>query len=559
MSYLDVPRLCFAGTFMANPSTINNDATNYNPDLVNPPPPNPRNIGLVLAWNPYGSHAFTISAQVTSFVDGNGQLHTSGDPLIGASLASYIPQNVAKLVDLDTDQQGVTRLFGLFLQLVLAGSQDPSLQGEWENGGTLINLWARAPSGSGDSAFGGAFQSVLLGPVWKDLGGSSLLQQLQAAAGAGLSVRLSLYGYQDDTTSPGFRRGSISGTIGPYGAGEPLHLPPRLLMPVGSSSQLFYAPAKVSRQGTTVTIDLGNSIPDQDPGGPPSNVGTMQAAVGQPPVPLGPIDYQGTTFQQTGGVVQFPITAQQVGQPLAILVNGAPQLAENANGLYVDVDGSSLYMNPGDQASANLWATSFGSPATGVQAALALSPSTQPASALNFPSTVTTGAKGSVPIPLQASDPSPLPPNRQHIGGQLYFIGGNWAVGNVAGAPLNVKLFNSIDPPITEPTWTDVQPILYKYYYLYGYMAGIVDLSNYDDVVQNAQAIAGVLNLPLSDPNYMPVSREMSNDQRQLILTWIANGCPQGNDEKKIKTESLAASVDAGSAGAPPRRPWSGG
>jgi hypothetical protein len=121
-----------------------------------------------------------------------------------------------------------------------------------------------------------------------------------------------------------------------------------------------------------------------------------------------------------------------------------------------------------------------------------------------------------------------------------------------------VKLFNSIEPPTQNPTWTDVQPILYQYYYLYAYMASIVDLSNYDAVKSSAQAIQGVLSLGFDDPNYMPVTREMSDDQRQLILTWIANGCPQGNDETKIKAESFATSSDAGSPGAGFKRPWSG-
>jgi hypothetical protein len=559
MSYLDVPRLHFAGTFMANPSTINNDSLNYNPANVNGPQNNPTNIGLVLSWNPYGSHAWTISAQVTSFIDTYGKLHTSGDPLIGASFASYIPpqQVVAKLVDLDTEQQGVTRLFGLNLQLTLGGSAKAAMQGLWENGGTLVNLWLnRVPSGpGGDSAAGGAFQSVLQNVQWANAGNSPLLEQLQNAAGAGLSVRFSVYGYQDNNTSPSFRVGTIMGTIGPQLAGEPLHLPPRLLVPTPQSftpsypfaNPLAWAPAKVNSKGTTVTIDLGNSIPDQSAGGPPANIGTLEAAVlsGTTPTSLGAVDYMGPTFAQTAGVVQFPITSGQAGQPLGILVDGKPQISENPQGLYIDVDGASVYMNPGDATAVDLRATVFGSPAANMPVALELVPTSpdpgfdnnQPASALTFTASVTIGADGSASIPLTATNPAPLPAGRQYIGGQLYYLGGAWAAGNVwngygAGvffaAPLSVKLFSSIQPPIAQPTWSDVQPILFKYYYLYGYMASIVDLSNYASVKSNAQAIQGVLTLGFDDPNYMPVTREMSNDERQLILTWIANGCPPG-------------------------------
>ncbi len=583
MSYLDVPRLHFAGTFTANPSTINNTPSNYG---YNPAAQNP--IDPVLSWNPYGSHAWTINAEVTSFVDSSGQLHTGGDSVIGASFESYVPENssVAKMVDLDTEQQGVTRLFGLNLQLTLAGGDAPSVQGLWDDGGTLINLWlSRVPSLGGDPAAGGAFQSVLEDLQWSNVTSSPLLQQLQGAAGEGLSVRLSVFGYQADNTNPSFRIGRIVGTIGPQLAGEPLHLPPRLLLSIPPSPNppqpLAWAPAKVS--GNTVTFDLGNSIPDQNPGGPPADIGTLEAAVlsGSTPTSLGAIDYQGATFQQTAGVVQFPITSEQAGQPLAILVNGSPQLAENSNGLYIDVDGASVYMNPGVETTVNVWATSFGSPAKNVSVALALVPSptpppsqfdnNQPTSAVSFPATVTTGGNGSAPIPLQASNPSPLPPTRDPIGGQVYYLGGAWAAGNVWNAwgsstpnfyasPLSVKLFNSIEPPIQNPTWTDVQPILYQYYYLYAYMASIVDLSNYDAVKASAQAIQGVLTLGFDDPSYMPITREMSDDQRQLILTWIANGCPPGNDEKKLKDEAfVATSSDTGTAGAGFKRPWSGG
>jgi hypothetical protein len=89
----------------------------------------------------------------------------------------------------------------------------------------------------------------------------------------------------------------------------------------------------------------------------------------------------------------------------------------------------------------------------------------------------------------------------------------------------NSQLHTSGDPLIGA-AWGDVQPILYKYYYLYAYMASIVDISDYAAVVANAQAIQQVFSLPFSDPNYMPVTREMSSDEKNLILNWIKAGCP---------------------------------
>jgi hypothetical protein len=548
MSYLDVPRLHFAGSFTADPSTINNTPDNYNPS----------NLGnLFLSWNPYGSHAWTITATVRSFVDAGGNLHQQGDPLLGAACSSYAPKYSAKLVDLDTDQQTRTRLYGLDLQLVApsgggksgaSGGGTVLLQGHFADASTLVNLWfARVPSGTGDSVAGSGLQSVLESLQWH-AGSSPLLEQLRQTSPDGLSIRLTCYGYDDNHASPGFRHGSIVGTIGPWRPGEPrFNVFDRFLNPP-TGSTLWYAPAKLDAGRATVTFDLGNSVPERSSGGLPI-FNTLQAAIlptgGAAPVVLGDIDCSQARLQLTAGVAQIAgLTAQQLqqaaSQPLGILAAGTPALAESPNGVYAEVDGATLYMNPGDSATATLIATTFGQPTPGFTAALNLVPQTDPdpphaninnvpATAISFPATVTTGADGRASIPLAASDPVPKEPRRQFIDGQLYFLGGPWASGadQVPGAPLTVKIFNNISPPVPNPTWKDVAPILFEYYFLYAYMASIVDLSQYDSVKASAADIQRVLELPESDPNFMPVTREMSRDQRQLVLAWIAAGCPQ--------------------------------
>ena len=119
MSYLDVPRLHFAGTFTADPPTINNIAQNYHATGAVAP------SALIPSWNPYGSQFWTIDSAVQGFVDQDGQLHDSGDPLIGAALESAEGSSGAtpKLVDLDVQQQSRTQLFGLFLALTLPGGE----------------------------------------------------------------------------------------------------------------------------------------------------------------------------------------------------------------------------------------------------------------------------------------------------------------------------------------------------------------------------------------------------------------------------------------------------
>ena len=546
MSYLDVPRLHFAGTFTANPSTINNTIDNYDPM-------NLKNGKIDLSWNPYGSHLWTIAATVRSFVDPSGRLRTSGDPLIGATCNS-VDSKHAKLVDLDTDQQGRSRLYGLDLQLAAGATE--LLTAHYDEPSTLLNLWVwRVPTESGDNAAGGAFQSVLHPTNVANLATASpFLKQLLDVSPDGLSIRLSTFGFQAHHEYPTFRSGTIYGTIGPWRQGETRYnAVERMLNPPAPDNKtlLWYTPFKVDSRRQVVTLDVGNSVADQKLGGPPVDLGTLEVQVNWPAhggwqtlgtIPTG-------NLAQTAGVVEVsvgsfgaltpPLMIQMETTPLRVVGRSGQTLKESDDGLYVEMDGATYYMNPGDPAkTATVCATRFGKPAAGVAVPLSLIEQTQgsvslhnnePAGAIQFPASVSTGTDGKAPISFTATNPVPKPLRRVFVDGQVYFIGGPWASGAnaMAGAPLSIKVYNKVEPPIANPVWKDVQPILYQYYYLYGYMASMVDMSNYEEVKGKKIDIAYVMSLPDTDPGFMPVTREMSADQRQLILTWIKNDCPQ--------------------------------
>lgn len=553
MSYLSSPRLQFTAYFTANPSTLNNTLENYNVDETGQLQP---------AWNPYGSHAWTITGGVvTSFVDQAGVLHTNGDPVIGSTIQNVAEGHPAVLVDLDTDQQGRTQLFGLELELSLPGSPGKSLlRGAFLNTGCLSNLWfGRVPGGTNpDSDAGGCFQSVLEHCVWGDLATSPLLQQLRQASPDGLSIRLTTYAYDAASSSPTFTRGKLVGVIGPWQAGEPRHIAGTRLLGVplaangAPANVLWNAPARVDASRKVLLLDLGNAIPESAVGGPPLSLGQLRAALlpaTGTPVLLGntAIDYSAGQYLLTAGIAEVPLTERQVEMaqtlPLALLTTAGPgapvqvwqiALQEAANGLYATTDQASVRMDPGDTASVALYAWTFGQPAAALTLPLRLLPASgqpwdnSPAGALRFPSAVTTDATGQASISLLAGDPVPKPSQRQSIDGQVYFIGDHsWltTLDFYETAPLTVKVSNS-RPPQPHPTWGDVQPILQQYYVLYGYMASIVDLSNYTSVKNSAPALKNVLTKPFSDPGYMPVSRDLSRDDRNLILAWIELGCP---------------------------------
>src|SRR5258706_4422714 len=112
MSYLDVPRLHFAGTFRADPSTVNNTPQNFDPATGI----NPQNDG----WNPNGTGQWQIlNCQVQSVVYNDGTIGSSAaeDPVIGSPVQGTDQPRIAKLVDLDSEQQMVSEIYGFQVEL----------------------------------------------------------------------------------------------------------------------------------------------------------------------------------------------------------------------------------------------------------------------------------------------------------------------------------------------------------------------------------------------------------------------------------------------------------
>lgn len=216
MSYLIGPRLHFLGQFQADVSTVNNMASNFDIAVTEPPP------AADDGCNPGGTGTWGLAnCVVTSavFADGRQVTTAAGDSVVGQAIGS-IGMIPAKLVDLDTDQQGVSQIWGMTAGLGAPGA--PLVKGAFEPA-PFSEMWTRPvnPTG-GDSSYSGVYQSVLSGVTWGDVSGSPLLQALQAASDAGLlSIRFVVDGYDDDSTSATFTFGRIYGTIGVALASEP--------------------------------------------------------------------------------------------------------------------------------------------------------------------------------------------------------------------------------------------------------------------------------------------------------------------------------------------------
>jgi hypothetical protein len=548
MSYLDTPRLTFYGQFTANPSTVNNTPGNYNVTLP---------LGSV-AWNPNGKHNFSLNAcKVTSICTDAG-LATSGDSIIGAGLAST---GLAVLVDLDTQQQGVSQIFGLTVQIT--GPEGGSITGQMKPV-NFFDMFVRNGV-PGDGKFSAWYQSVLTNVTWDGYWNSPFVDSLRKVSGTTLSIHFVVDGYHDGVYQPdNFTTGRVAGTIGPYVAGEPTSfVNGRLLRPINAAGGLAagpgrwgnfnMAPAKTDLKRKKVTFDFGNSFATTwplDQEFPISAVSGLSAAIlspsGVPQVVLGAIDSSDQAYTNTAFVQEFDLTEEALGiigsSPTAVFIptGDGPAvvfLSENPSGAYLNYDQYVFRLNPPETQNVTVWANIFEQPAANQTIPLSMylnqlgggnMPVGTPASGVSFPPTITTDANGKATFPIGSSNPQNP---RAYLDGQLYGIQANWSLDTNpdTAAFVSVKVFDVITATDTPPTWwQDVQPILNQYAVLYPAMRQIILINDYAAVVANLQPILQRLQLPILDPQLMPITRELSASKLQIILDWANAGTPEG-------------------------------
>jgi hypothetical protein len=409
-------------------------------------------------------------------------------------------------------------------------------------------------------------------------GGSTLLQKLQAAASDGLlSIKFNVDGYNLTYGSPGFTLGRCVGTIGPSSAAEPQHfvvgrqLLPNLkfspLQGVVNAGKMYFMPC-VS-QDSTVFADFGNALPTDTPGSAMSNIGTL--AIGwldsgndfNSLVTLDPATYTAANwYEQTGGIQAWTLTSDQLtnikSNRLALSVAGVTTLMENIDGVFVRADNPVYRINANESAAVTVWGTQYGNPTYAVQISVALDPTQLQGGAptndpltnnitvyppaqpdiLTIPSSLTTGSNGQSFLTVAAGNPNTP---RVYIDGQVYGIrplpqATATALGNppgiLSGNPRTAFGFNPWDfisvlvwdeyvQPAT-PQWSDVAPILAQYAVLYPVMDQLIDLTSETEVTQQAALLHLAFSLPMSDPNSMPVTRDLSDAKRATLLQYLS-------------------------------------
>lgn len=94
----------------------------------------------------------------------------------------------------------------------------------------------------------------------------------------------------------------------------------------------------------------------------------------------------------------------------------------------------------------------------------------------------------------------------------------------------NLLFFDQFMTP-EKPSWlVDILPILKAYAQLYPSMSRIVQLDNFGSVVSRRWALKKVFSKDKDDSAYMPVTRDLSDAKRTLLLQWLSG--PEGDGKE---------------------------
>ena len=271
--------------------------------------------------------------------------------------------------------------------------------------------------------------------------------------------------------------------------------------------------------------------------------------------PIAVIDYRETGwYERTAGVVDMPADraltddelALVAARPLALVASrpklGLRRVVIEETPVHVRADAFVARLDPEDPWVVRFYVTDRGNPMPNAQVNLRVSlpvdPSTgavppgtaqrYPAEGLTFPASVTTDDQGIAEVTLVAGD-SALGPVRAPVDGQVYSV--FYHVDGVAAVNpsncLSVLVWNAFGADNPAPTtWgTGIGTIFRAYGNLYPAMTNSVhlDLAVRANVLDRSQDIADRLELPITDPQYMPVTRDLSGAKMRAMRDWLHN------------------------------------
>ncbi|BAZ49110.1 hypothetical protein NIES4103_17210 [Nostoc sp. NIES-4103] len=588
MSYLDNLRLTFAGDFQADVSTVNNDVRHFDNATFEDRFQNFQQGNVANGWwNPIGSGAYRLincKVQSVHYQDGSGTTDATVDPAVGLFIDGSNDRVGGKLVDLDPQWQLASQIWGLKIRLT-DGKIPHLLTANFEPTAFRDILFGRQEGASpGDQTAAASFQSVLTDLEWgENLRNSRFLEELKKATSDGLlSIRLATFGYSTNSTSNRFTIGTVIGAIGPYRLKEPRSFVlGRRMVPLNgqrTTDNVNFFDCRVDEATKTVFADFGNALPLIDGYGSLKNINDLQLAVltdantkesqqvskNSDFIALGTtIPYREQNWlRQTSGIwavkLQPEIFELIQNKPLALIkmsntTDGVVVIRESVNGLLIRADNFVHRVEPKETVRTNLFAVSYGKPLADAKITIALLPPLEgqgggrptdpsppkatipviniPASALSFTASLTTNSEGKAELSIVTTNPNNP---RQYLDGQVYIIQYQLD-GQIEGQQqqfdfIYLLLHDEYVVP-EQPTWLDhIQPILQQYSNLYPIMSKrLVNLGNYDSVKEHRAILELAFSLHPSDPNFMPVTRDLSHPKQQTILKWLRQKTADGS------------------------------
>lgn len=430
------------------------------------------------------------------------------------------------------------------------------------------DIWVRFPGGKPDSFFGAMYQSILRNLKSANTADSRFLREVLRHNPEQLSIKFNVDGLDDSgPSSPYFTFGRVVGSIGLHHEEEPKHFVfGRQLLPATG-----FGIAYSKLIGDNLFLDLGNTLPTSSAGGPLATQPPLYVALlgTGPDFPLGAktlaqlptLDLQ--WYQQTAGIVSIPLNKNDVAackaNPLAVISlppayppaisvlvsDQGPNPQTTAPGQFVRADQFVYRFNPETRGKVthlvDFYVTQYGEPAK-APISLAADPSLMegfvnqgtpisgppvgiPAETLTWAKPVATKTPGKYTLAVSAANPGNP---RGYIDGQVYGI--TYGLGTTPPAKgavqnpsqiLSALVFTAYPQP-PQPNWVEhISPIFQQYANLYPIMKPIVDLGNFSSVVGKIGILKRVFSAQVTDPNYMPVTRDLSDAKKTMIRTWL--------------------------------------
>lgn len=400
MSYLNTPRLTFSGKFQADVSTVNNDPTHFNNATFQPSYQNYQTGEAPNGWwNPDGTGNWRLvdcTVQSVTYRDGTVVTDSAVDPVIGMLISDSNSRTAAKLVDLDTQQQMVSEIWGLLVRLVDKNGI-ALFSGDYKVA-PFTNIWFnRSVDKSADSAAGATYTSVIQN-INFDMAGyvessrfiKELIDEMHKVGSSELSCQFNVDRYNGDNTTPDFTLGRMVGAIGIAYPEDPKHfVRGRQLCP---SSSCNFGVAVYDSNSSMLMIDMGNALQFQT-GGVVLPCGQLevriQTSTGNETLgtidyeTLGTIDYESDGwYLKRAGICALPVSSEQLtklqSNPLIIAVKVESQInafdasVEPNYGIfmseqqqYVCADKFVFRLNPNEECTIDFYATNLGEPLSG--------------------------------------------------------------------------------------------------------------------------------------------------------------------------------------------------